>query len=280
MMIGSVIFMLLPSRLTNRADHLFSAMVSPLSGDTRNLALSVTDKSNNFGTVKIPVEQYQKLQQENLRNHNRFISLWQELRYQRELTEQMTGLRQFFGMSRVDFVASFVTGSDSNNNRQIMILDQSRHVQPGQIVLSSTGLRSGRGDDPEDPVNDIYQNAVVGRIIDVGLSTSSMQLITDPQSRLKVVIVPADRPGENRVSGILNGLGMGRLSVSMVPITSPVEVGDAVLICAGRETLPIEILVGYVKSRKHGNPPVIWQIEVTPAVNLNKLREVVIVISR
>ena len=135
-------------------------------------------------------------------------------------------------------------------------------------------MRSGPDDDPDDPVNDIYQNAVVGRIIDVGLSTSSMQLLTDPKSRLKVVIVPVDRQGGARVNGILNGLGMGRLSVSMVPITSPVEVGDAVLICAGRDILPIEMLVGFVKSRKPGtDPPVIWQIEVTPAVELNQLRE-------
>ena len=280
MMIGSVVCMLLPSRLTNCVDHLFSAMVSPLSGDTRNLALSVTDKSNNFGTVEIPVEQYQKLQQENRRNRNRFISLWQELCYQRELTERLTGLRQRFGMSRVDFIAAFVTGSDSSNNRQIMILDQSRHVKPGQIVLSSTGLRSRPGDDPGDPVNDVYQNAVVGQISQIGLSTSSVQLITDPQSKLKVVIVPVDRPGGKRASGILNGLGMGRLSVSMVPITYPVKAGDAVLLCAGRETLPVEMLVGFVKSRKHGDPPVIWEIQVTPAVNLNELREVVVVISR
>ena len=71
------------------------------------------------------------------------------------------------------------------------------------------------------------------------------------------------------------------MEVTLVSANYAVKVGDAVMVRADGDVLPVEMVLGYVRSCRHAEQqPWMWQIEVTPAVDLQNLRQVIVVVNR
>jgi rod shape-determining protein MreC len=145
-------------------------------------------------------------------------------------------------------------GSGSNNNLQSLIVNKGSldGVAINSAVISPYG--------------------VVGKIIQVGPTSSLVQLITDPMFSMAV------RLHESRVSGMVSGLGSdGSCILQYVRDTDPINVGDKIVSSGLDQIFPRGILVGRVSAVSSEGLPSFKRVEVLPAVNLRSLEWVLIV---
>ena len=282
LMLLSVFCLFLPQRLTDSLDHALAWLLEPFTKSGRQLSLAVTDRLQPQETEEVSARQYEQLRRQYQQAVNKIVNLEQELHQQQELNVQLAGLRQQFGLARARLIAAQVVGSDSSSWSQRVILNQGslQLIREGQLVLSRAGeaqegMSTGKGADN-------FQMCVVGRIDEVGLRTSKLQLVTDAGFGLPVFIKSHWQRQESwRGEGVLTGGGMGQVKVTLVRADYPVRVGDAVLACSDPKTLPVELLVGQVSScEPDKDNPVFWRIAVRPATEPHTLREVVVVDAR
>lgn len=119
-------------------------------------------------------------------------------------------------------VPAQVIGRDPSNWSNSIIIDKglSGGVRQNRAVLSTRGL--------------------VGRVLEVGRSSSKILLITDPNSKVGVMIA------RNRQGGILMGRPDGRCRMIYIALDSDVVPGDKVVTAGFGTIFPKDILVGEV----------------------------------
>ena len=275
LMVVSLLLLLLPHRVTDRLGHVVSRVVGPLSLGARQMSLAVTEQLPTAGRVQVSSEQYNHIKRQFERMASELANVRAELRRQQELNVTLSGLRSEFGLARARLVVAEVTGSASSDWSQTLYLNRGSAdgVREGQLAL---GVVCGatNGNQPAEPV---YH--VVGRVKTAGARTAYLQLVTDPDFSLPVFIVPGwDRNEDWRAEGQLYGREMGYTAVGFISVEHPVRAGDAVLACSDPSCLPVEMLVGWVRScRPDDKNPVLWQINVAPAAQLHSLEQVIIV---
>ncbi|MBN1764767.1 MAG: hypothetical protein JW860_05875 [Sedimentisphaerales bacterium] len=285
LMMGAVVCMLLPVRVTNHLDHVLSVLVAPFSKGSQDMSLMVTDKIHQDDSGEVPSDTPEEPVDATIQDTNRLVNIEQELKYYKDLTDRLSGLRQNQSLDRARLIVAYITGSDSSNQREVKFLDRGtrNQVESGQIVIGWPKQIYKDNILNDEETDAIYEQAlsgaVVGRISDAGSWTSSLQLISDPGMAMKVAIEPAPQRREDwRVKGILKGKGLGQISVHLIPATVPVKTGDVVLARSDDEGLPMDMIIGYISScRRTEKNPVEWQILVQPAVDLQNLREVVVI---
>jgi len=115
-----------------------------------------------------------------------------------------------------------VIGRDPSNWSNSVIIDKgaSSGIRQSKAVLSTRGL--------------------VGRLVEVGRYSSRILLITDPNSKVGVVI---DR---NRQGGILTGRPDGKCKMIYIALDSDAAKGDKVVTAGLSAVFPRGILVGEV----------------------------------
>ncbi len=277
LMAFSFILVLLPKSLTERVDHLVTDLLSPFSNKARQWSLSVSEKLP-FNNKEYATDSETDLRQALETYEIKLIHLSKELERLRDSNSKLAGLRQTFGMSRVSFILSDVVGSDIKGRKAYLNQGEAEGAKVGQIVLgmfqrNQQGLNATSQDD-------VYQMCVVGRIDSVSKHSSKLRLVNDPGFRLPVLVEPSiKRLDEGRANGVLEGLPMGEVSVKMIEVKgNDIRVGDPVMACSDPRLLPIEMVIGYVKSCEPDKiNPVMWQISVEPVVDLHTLKQVVIV---
>ncbi len=119
---------------------------------------------------------------------------------------------------------------------------------------------------------------VVGRIVDAGRWTSSLELLTAPTFREQAMVTRDGARGlEFAGAGIIEGTGDGLCRLAEVGAESAVEVGDAVYsaIDSASET---PMLFGFVTAATLEPGALHWEIVVEPAADLSRLRKVQVVV--
>jgi len=113
---------------------------------------------------------------------------------------------------------------------------------------------------------------IVGKIIQVGPTSSLVQLVTDP------MFSTSSRVQDSRVVGMVSGLGHDQLCImEYVRDTDPIEVGDRIVTSGLDQIFPRGILIGRVNSVSLEGMPSFKRVEVLPAVNLRSLEWVLLV---
>ncbi len=112
---------------------------------------------------------------------------------------------------------------------------------------------------------------IVGRIVEVYPQYAKVMLIVDRKSGADAMVQ------RTRVRGILQGKGGNRCSLEFVPKSADVQVGDLVLASGLVGIYPKGLVFGKVTAANKKNPGVFQEIEVTPAVDLSTLEEVLVV---
>ena len=143
-----------------------------------------------------------------------------------------------------------VIGRDASNWSNALILDKglNQGVKPNKAAISTKG--------------------VVGRILEVGRYSSKILLITDPNSKVGVVIQ------RNRQGGILVGRPGGNCKMIYIALDSDVKRGDKVITAGYGSVFPKDILVGVVL-RVGKEPGRLYKYAIVqPAQDLSKLEEV------
>jgi rod shape-determining protein MreC len=140
----------------------------------------------------------------------------------RDETERLKELINFRKEIPYTTVPAQIIGRDPTNWSGSVIIDKGLDdgVKQNRAVISAKGL--------------------VGRTLEVGRHSAKILLITDPNSKVGVVIQ------KNRQGGILAGRPDGRCKMIYIALDSDVAPGDRVVTAGIGSIFPKDILVGEV----------------------------------
>ena len=139
-----------------------------------------------------------------------------------EENARLKSLLEFRKTAPYEAVPAQVIGRDPTNWSNSLIVDKgiAGGVKQGKAAVSTKGL--------------------VGRVLEVGRSSAKILLITDPNSKVGVVIQ------RNRQGGILVGRPDGRCKMVYIALDSDVAAGDKVVTAGFGSVYPKDIPVGEV----------------------------------
>lgn len=112
-------------------------------------------------------------------------------------------------------------------------------------------------------------DGLIGSLVDVGSTSSKVMLITDPNSRIGVMLE------SSRESGVLTGSPEGVCRVIYLSLDREIKKGEKVLTAGFSAFFPKGIAVGEVSGSKIDKAKLYKYATVTPYATLNKIEEVV-----
>lgn len=130
---------------------------------------------------------------------------------------------------------------------------------------------STAGVTPDMPVVDA--NGVLGQVIAVGPTTSTVRLLTDENSSIPVMVQ------SSRAQGMLTGSVSGQLYLTLVSVDLSVEVGDTVITSGLGGVYPKGLAVGVVTSVESDSGSMYYTIAVEPSANVSGVEEVLVITS-
>lgn len=205
-----------------------------------------------------------------------YISLWraaeenQNLRQEvSQLKRERTGLQETIASHKrlqellklkesfqSPTIAANVIGRDGSPWYKQIIIDQGTlaGIQLNQVVITPDG--------------------VVGRIVSIGPSSAMVLLITHGDAGVGAMLA------ESRTNGELRGRNEAFCQLDSISGLIPVRVGEAVLTTGLDGFYPKGLLLGYVAQVQLGSGAGLHQIAVRPAAQLDRLEEVLVLLSR
>ena len=147
-------------------------------------------------------------------------------------------------------VKARIIGGDSNQWYSSRIVDK--------------GVEAGIGRDSAV----LCPEGVVGRVVHASRKTAVVQLITDADSGVGVLLE------NSRAQGVLRGEGRKAASIDYIETNAKVLVGERVLTSGLDQIYPKGLLVGYVTAV--GKRQVFQQVDLTISVDVQKLEEVLV----
>jgi rod shape-determining protein MreC len=153
----------------------------------------------------------------------------------------------------ISMVAARVIGTSADTASQTLYLDRGER----------DGIRRNMGV--------ITPDGVVGKIIESYRDASQVLLLTDKDSGVGAMLA------EPRIQSPVGGVGEPLLTMKYVANDDVVNIGDRVVTSGMDRIFPRDLPVGTVTQIKAGNP--FKQIRLRPAANLERLEEVVVLLS-
>ena len=256
----SFTFLILLSVMMIGADyhHLYlKRLRSWLSITAVPIQLAVNWPVTFIGWIQSSVASRQALIDENMRLRYHQIMLEAQLQKLLLIKKENSQLKQLLKTSSRDeskVVAAQILAVDTNNYKHLLIIDKGKKhgLYSGQAVLDAKG--------------------VMGQVIDVGILTSTVMLITDSKSAVPVRI---NRTGERAI--LIGTDAINELSLIHLPKTSSVKVGDLVVTSGLARRYPEGYPVGIVDSVALNPGDAFIDIKVRPSALLNRSRLVLVV---
>lgn len=178
----------------------------------------------------------------------------QKLMLIRNENSQLKELLSASSSATMQAMAAQILAVDTTSSRQVLVLNKGTRdgVFPGQPVLDAKG--------------------VMGQIIDVGLMTSTVLLISDSKC---AVPVRNDRTGERAI--LIGTNSMSYLSLINLPGTSSIAKGDLLVTSGMGRRYPEGYPVGRVEDVKHVPGDDFITVRVSPVALLNRNRLVLLI---
>ena len=239
-MLGGLIFLFAPQNLTNRFQFAFANIFRwPLSIG-RTITLSARTQPQLTDVVSRT--KYDQLQ-------NYLANLTEELNQERQKAEELSRLRNRHPLEGAGLIfADVITASTEG---LIINRGQNDGLQKGQFVL---------GD-----------NSIIGTISDVSPRTARVELITETTSSIAVDI--------GGLKTVIQGYSKNSAKVRLVSTKHKIKIGDNVYACKKPGFLETPMIVGAVSQcRKDDENPLLWDIAVKPACDIERLNNVTVIV--
>ncbi|MCY3772388.1 MAG: rod shape-determining protein MreC [Gemmatimonadetes bacterium] len=136
--------------------------------------------------------------------------------------------------------------------------------------LNTMVIDVGRSDQVRKYMAVVMEDGVLGRIIEVGRTSSFVQLLTDRNCRISGLVQRSREQGIIRYRS--NGLYM------QLPLRCDVRLGDRVVTSGLGETFPSGLPVGRISQIALGSRNLFKRVSIIPAVDLNRLEEVFVIV--
>lgn len=195
----------------------------------------------------------------NLKSENRLLRLklaqWQlrsaDLEERRFENERLRGLLSLKEKNRYTYVPAEVIGWNTDLRLNTIVIDVGRSEQIQKYMAV------------------VMEDGVLGRIIEVGLTSSYVQLLTDRNSRISGLVQ------RSREQGIIRYVN-DALYMEL-PLRADVRIGDRVVTSGLGGTFPPGLPVGSIGQIALDDRNLFKQVSITPAVQLNRLEEVFVI---
>ncbi len=212
--------------------------------------LKVISQATSFLGSIVP---FHSLRQENVDLRGRIDVLNRKIETYKVIQDENDRLKSFLGFRKtIPYTAlpAQVIGRDPSNWSNSLIIDKglSAGISRNKAVISTKGL--------------------VGRIIELGLRSAKVLLITDPNSKVGVIIQ------RNRHGGMLVGRPDGKCRMIYISLDSDVAIGDRVLTAGLGSVFPKDIIVGEVSSVEKEPGRLYKYAVIKTAEDLSRLEEV------
>ena len=196
---------------------------------------------------------FYSLREENRVLRDRINLLNRKIETYKAIQDENDRLKDFLGFrmaSPYTTVPAQVIGRDPSNWSNSIIIDKGIKdlVTQNKAVISAKGL--------------------VGRVVEVGKNSAKVLLVTDPNSKVGVIIQ------RNRQGGILIGRADGKCKMIYISLDSDVAPGDRVLTAGLGTVFPKDILVGEIVSVGKEPGRLYKYAVIRTAEDLMKLEEV------
>ena len=173
----------------------------------------------------------------------------EERRYE---NERLRGLLDLKEKNRFTYVPAEVLGWNTDQRLNTIVID--------------VGLSEGI----QKYMAVVMEDGVLGRIIEVGLTSSYVQLLTDRNSRISGLVQ------RSREQGIIRYQN-DALYMEGLPLRADVRIGDRVVTSGLGETFPPGLPVGSIGRIALDSRKLFKQVSITPAVELSRLEEVFVI---
>jgi len=207
------------------------------------------------GIIKGPV----RLQEENEELRRQISALRAQVEMLRETQIENEVLRKQIGLAAAHLsykvLPAEVIGRDPSNLVRSLIVDR------------------GSDDGVVRDLPVITDRGLVGRVIEVHRTSSTVLLLTDAASSVSALVQ------RTRATGMVQGR-MGRDPIMrFIPQDTSVEVGDVILTSGLGGNFPKRIVIGYITSVTGNDIDLFQEAEIRPAVDCNALEMVMLVLS-
>lgn len=186
-------------------------------------------------------------------NEKRIAELDSEVSRLKELTKENDRLRKLLEFKDTlagKKIAARVIGWDPSPYRKTLILDKGKQqgIVKDMAVLVADGL--------------------VGRVVEVGPSTSRVILLIDADSRV------SSMAQESRAQGLVSGNGTSELTLDYLELESGVAVGETVSTSGLNGLYPKGLRIGKITSLAKDSTGLHLQAKMNSFVRFSKLEEV------
>ena len=251
LLLAGLVVLFAPQRLTNKFQFAFVRIFCWPLGISRDISLSASGlmaSAQGSPAEVVSRQRYDKL-------HNRLANVTEWLKQERDKVEKLSGLRDRPVWKGTNFVLADVIVASVDGTHGELIVDRGQEdgLAVGQFVLSG--------------------ESVVGTVSAVDVRTARVRLVTDPASKIAVKI-----EGLN-TDVICQGGGGSFAKVPLVPTKHRIET-DAVVYAQKRPGfLGAPVIMGTVSEcEKNAENPLLWDITVQPACDIEKLTAVAAVV--
>ena len=200
------------------------------------------------------IPSYFNLKSENQLLRQKFVQMQlraADLEEARFENERLRGLLNLKENNRYTYVPAEVIGWNTDQQLNTIVIDVGRSEQIQKYMAV------------------VMEDGVLGRITEVGLTSSYVQLLTDRNSRISGLVQ------RSREQGIIRYVN--EALYMELPLRADVRIGDRVVTSGLGETFPTGLPVGRISQIALGRRNLFKQVAITPAVELNRLEEVFVI---
>jgi rod shape-determining protein MreC len=213
--------------------------------------------------------------------HRAALGIWSTYLDWKGVRVQNAVLRDENQRLRVDALA--VSETMEENRRLRRLLELRSHLPlttlPGEVIAREWGgwvrsltVNRGHGDNIRRLAAVISPTGLVGRVVDVRLGASVVQVLTDPASTVSAHSV------RSRTPGIVEGDARGLMRFKfMARDGDGLEVGDVVVTSGLGGVFPRGIPVGRVRTIDDRGSALFHHATLAPLVDLGRLEEVLVI---
>ena len=212
-----------------------------------------------FGEMKSSLVCSGDLSEENLLLKQRLGAMSVTLARMKETEIENERLKDLLGVKkrqRYSTVAASVIARDPSDWRKSIIIDKGKAdgIKEGMACATAKGL--------------------IGRVSEAGISSSKVMLITDPNSRVGVILE------SSRESGILIGSPQGVCKVIYLSLDEKIKTKDRVVTAGFGKALPKGLAIGEVASAGVDKANLYKYVTIKTFEDMNKIEEVLCIDAR
>jgi cell shape-determining protein MreC len=279
----SVAALLVPARITAPLISLVQVL-TPFQDFTQRAADAVGEAVEGPAPPAIDADEYDALRTRSQSYQNMIASLSLRVRALEQERDDLAGLRKLGLDSTGQLIPARVISSDMLSWHRAKLVDAGslRGVRAGAAVTSNEfSVAAGTSQGMRNGLRVLAGEVLVGTVVQVGTHQSRVQWLTDPATKMPVVIGHPSQNGLEPLDAEFWMVGMERRGLQIRDVDHgyverhEVQTGDLVMSLSDDERLPISVMIGTV-SAIHPDPDnaLLYVLEVTPAVDLDRLRRV------